>query len=77
MKLDSFEEVHHEEIMEDNAAIKRALAMVIQQKTLDRDSQKESVRRKIEQAELDAIAADFEEEQRKERLAQMGGGSWA
>lgn len=77
MKLDSFEEVSHEEIMEDNAAIKRALAMVIQQKTLDRNSQKESVRRKIEQAELDAIAADFEEEQRKERLAQMGGGSWA
>lgn len=77
MKLDSFEEVHHEEIMEDNAAIKRALTMVIQQKMMDRDSRKESVRRKIEQAELDAIAADFEEEQRKERLAQMGGGSWA
>lgn len=62
---------------DENASIKRTLAMFIEQKTRDRDGKLESVRRQIEQAELDAIAADFEEEERKKRLAEMGGGSWA
>lgn len=65
------------EVLEENSAIKRALAMVIEQKTRDRDGKLESVRKKIEQAELDAIALQFEEEERKKRLDKMGAGSWA
>lgn len=65
------------DIMEENAAIKRALAMVIEQKTRDRNGMMESVKKKIEQAELDAIAAEFEEEERKKRLDKLGAGSWA
>lgn len=65
------------DVMEENSAIKRALAMVIEQKTRDRNGKLESVRKKIEQAELDAIALQFEEEERKKRLDKMGAGSWA
>lgn len=65
------------DIMEENKSIKRALAMVIEQKTRDREGKLESVRRQVEQAELDAIALQFEEEERKRRLDKLGAGSWA
>jgi hypothetical protein len=64
-------------IADENAAIKRALAMHIEQTTKSAQGKIESVRRQIEQAELDAIAKDFEEEERKKRLDKMGAGSWA
>lgn len=64
-------------IADENAAIKRALAMHIEQTTKNAQGKIESVRRQIEQAELDAIAKDFEEEERKKRLDKMGAGSWA
>ncbi|UIS24666.1 hypothetical protein S21ZY_104 [Pseudomonas phage ZY21] len=65
------------DVMEENAAIKRALAMVIEQKSRDREGQMEVVRKRIEQAELDAIALQFEEEERQKRLDKLGAGSWA
>lgn len=64
-------------VVDENSAIKRALALHINRMTTKKNGELESVRQQIEQAELDAIAADFEEEERKKRLAAMGSGSWA
>ncbi|ATW58040.1 hypothetical protein CNR34_00107 [Pseudomonas phage nickie] len=76
-RMDDEDDLEAETIKAENSAIKRALAMAIEQRTRHRDGKVESVRRQIEQAELDAIAADFEAEERKKRLEKMGAGSWA
>jgi hypothetical protein len=66
-----------DEIQAQKADMQRRINLHIQMAVKDEADQIKVVRRRIEQAELDAIAKQFEEEERQERLESMGMGNWA
>lgn len=63
-----------EEVISD---FKRALDLHIQKAIKKRDGTVQLMKSRIEQAELDMIAKEFEEEERQRRLEKLGRGNWA